>query len=133
MNTADRSVAQIDAALRRRFHFVPFFPDTPPIKDVLRRWLADKFADLVWIADIVDRANTQLINRHLAIGPSHFMIQNLDAEKAARAWEHSVVPYLEEQFFEDPERLAEFSWSRLRGQTTPPRPTAAPQVLVPPS
>ena len=41
MNTADRSIALIDAAMRRRFHFVSFFPHEGMMKDLLRRWLAD--------------------------------------------------------------------------------------------
>ena len=39
MNTADRSIGLIDAALRRRFHFKSLFPGEPPIKETLRSWL----------------------------------------------------------------------------------------------
>jgi len=39
MNTADRSIALIDAALRRRFHFVPFLPEDGMISGLLGRWL----------------------------------------------------------------------------------------------
>src|SRR6185312_10149303 len=39
MNTADRSIALVDAALRRRFYFVEFSPTKPPVSDVLARWL----------------------------------------------------------------------------------------------
>ena len=73
MNTADRSIALVDTALRRRFHFMPFFPDTPPIDSLLRRWLNDKHPDLAWVADVVDRANRELADRNAFIGPSHFL------------------------------------------------------------
>lgn len=115
MNTADRSIALIDAALRRRFYFVPFFPDRPPIEGLLRRYLTRNRPEMIWVADVVDRANTELGDRHGAIGPSYFMKDNLDEKWVKRIWEHAVIPYLAEQFFGEEERLDAFTLDRLRG------------------
>ena len=75
MNTADRSIAVLDAALRRRFAFIPFFPDQEPIAGLLRRWLSHNQAGMEWIADVVDAANRKLQDRNGAIGPSFFLDQ----------------------------------------------------------
>ncbi len=114
MNTADRSIALIDAALRRRFYFVPFIPDEAPVKGLLRRWLKKNKPNLEWVADVVDRANDRLGERHAAIGPSYFMKENLSAEWVERVWEHAVKPYLAEHFMGEEERLSEFTLAALR-------------------
>ena len=73
MNTTDRSIALVDAALRRRFYFFNFFPDQPPVEGLLSRWIAKNSPGDAWVADLVDMANGKLEDRHLGIGPSHFM------------------------------------------------------------
>ena len=99
MNTADRSIALVDLALRRRFHFVEFHPDEQPVKDVLRNWLQDKVPSMEWVADVVDRANRELNDRDAAIGPSYFLKEWLDENSVRRIWNHSVLPYIEERLF----------------------------------
>ena len=100
MNTADRSIALVDLALRRRFYFVEFHPDDEPVKGVLRRWLQANHPDMEWVADVVERANELLKDdRHAAIGPSYFMKDGLDDDKVRRIWKHSVLPYIEERRF----------------------------------
>ncbi len=100
MNTADRSIALVDLALRRRFYFVEFHPDDEPVKGVLRRWLKAKAPTMEWLAGVVERANEKMQDdRHAAIGPSYFMKDGLDNDGVKRIWKHSVLPYIEELLF----------------------------------
>jgi len=118
MNTADRSIALVDLALRRRFYFVEFHPDKPPIQELLRRYLRDQSPDMEWVADVVDKANQELQNDpNAAIGPSYFMKDGLDEVAVERIWKHSVLPYIEERLFGESDRLGEFALDKLRGGT----------------
>ena len=115
MNTADRSIALVDLALRRRFYFVEFHPAKEPVKDVLRKWLEANAPDMMRVAGIVDEANRLLSDDpHAAVGPSYFMRKGLDEDSLDRIWEHSVKPYIEERLFHDRDRLQEFALNKLR-------------------
>ena len=114
MNTADRSIALVDLALRRRFHFVEFHPGKPPVEGLLRRWLDRNAPGMSGVADVVDRANHELNDRQAAIGPSYFMKEGLDEEMVHLIWEHNVLPYIEERLHGEHERLDEFKLDRLR-------------------
>ena len=115
MNTADRSIALVDLALRRRFYFVEFHPDDEPVKGVLRRWLEANAPGMKRLADVVERVNELLeADRHAAIGPSYFMKPGLDEAWVERIWKHSVLPYIEERRFGGEEVAEEFALDRLR-------------------
>ena len=119
MNTADRSIALVDLALRRRFYFVEFHPDAEPVRGVLRRWLEAKHPDMDWVAGVVERANELLReDRHAAIGPSYFMKYDLNDEVVERVWKHSVLPYVEERRFGGEQVAEEFSLERLKGSSS---------------
>ena len=116
MNTADRSIALVDLALRRRFHFVEFRPDKAPIQGLLRRWLDRNAQSMTWVADLVDRANRKLDDRQAAVGPSYFMKDGLDDEMVRDIWEHNVLPYIEERLYGEHDRLHEFTLDELRSR-----------------
>ncbi len=114
MNTADRSIALLDAALRRRFHFVLLSPHRPPVKGLLKRWLRKNAPDMVWVAEVVDQVNKDL-DVHMAIGPSHFLRKDLSEEDVKLIWRHSILPYLEENFFGEPDKVKEYELEQLTG------------------
>ena len=119
MNTADRSIALVDLALRRRFYFVEFHPDDEPVKGVLRRWLGEG-SDIEWVADVVDAANNLLKDdKHAAIGPSYFMKERLNQEMVERIWKHSVLPYIEERLFGDDNQIKQFDLKTLCKNVAP--------------
>lgn len=105
MNTADRSIALMDTALRRRFQFIEMMPDS----DVLRRIHADKVGDLD-VAAILDKINeriTFLYDREHTIGHAFFTGLRDDAsiEKLQSIFEKSVIPLLQEYFYEDYQKI----------------------------
>ncbi len=116
MNTADRSIALVDLALRRRFYFVEFHPDDEPVKSVLRRWLIQKkLSNLDGVADVVEETNRLLKDdKHAAIGPSYFMKERLDEKIVERIWKHSVLPYIEERLFGIDKGLDAFDLDTLK-------------------
>lgn len=119
MNTADRSIALVDLALRRRFHFVEFHPSSPPIHDLLRRWLEHTGQDETLgkeLAAVVDLVNKRIDDHQASIGPTYFMRKDkpLTWTWIRMIWDHNVLPYIEEHFFGDHAKLAEFKLDKLR-------------------
>jgi hypothetical protein len=118
MNTADRSIALMDAALRRRFYFVDYYPDRPPVQGLLDRWMKRHgLEQLAWLTAVLEVANAKLDDAEAAIGPSHFLLKDsneLDEERVRRIWDHAVLPYLQERLMGEPERLKEFKLDLLR-------------------
>jgi 5-methylcytosine-specific restriction protein B len=117
MNTADKSIALIDAALRRRFHFVPFFPHEEPHNAVLASWLEDNNSEAGWVAGLIEHVNARLIELlggpHVQIGPSHFFSKDLDEDMVRRIWRYSVLPFIEDQIWGQADLLQTFEFDQV--------------------
>jgi 5-methylcytosine-specific restriction enzyme B len=122
MNTADRSLALLDTALRRRFDFVPLMPDTraesspgEPDSAPLAGLVVKTEAGVIDVRLMLERINDRieaLYDRDHCIGHAYFTglvkVQN-DADRfraLATIFRHRVLPLLEEYFFED--------WRKIR-------------------
>lgn len=111
MNTADRSIALVDFALRRRFHFYRFGADAA----LLGRWLkANPNSTLPYLLDLYIALTDAIDDDNLKIGPSHFMRPGLTEEGLRRIWKRSIEPYLEEFHFGKMERAKVWAWESER-------------------
>ena len=115
MNTADRSIALVDSAMRRRFYFVEMAPSEPPVDGLLRRWLTSQNL-ATWPADLLDALNTQIGDADAEIGPSFFMTPDLlEPGRLEQIWRYSIMPLLRERLYgQGPEVLNRLSLKAVR-------------------
>lgn len=120
MNTADRSIALVDAAMRRRFAFLPLHPDEVPTKHVLRRWLAANGLDAE-VADLLDALNERIQDVDFKIGPSYFMRPAVyEPGGIERVWRTAILPLLEEHHYGDGTEVAKrYGLDAIRGSMRP--------------
>jgi 5-methylcytosine-specific restriction protein B len=108
MNTADRSIALVDFALRRRFHFVHFGADA----DLYARWLAQHDGHIPYLADLYRRLAAEAIDDpNFAIGPSYLMKPDLTEGRLERIWRYSIEPYLEEYYVDQMGKVDPWRWN----------------------
>ncbi len=114
MNTADRSIALLDVALRRRFGFVELMPE-PELLDESR-------VGGLPLGDWLRRLNARICQRvrrdarNLQIGHAYFMEGDKairDVSRFARVLREDVIPLLEEHCYEDYATLAEILGPRI--------------------
>ncbi len=116
MNTADRSIALVDAAMRRRFGFVEMHPGKPPVSGLLRRWLAHHEIESD-AADLLDALNARLADADYAIGPSYLMRGSIygKPDGIERVWRHDILPLLvEHHYAQDVDAEQEYGLAALR-------------------
>jgi 5-methylcytosine-specific restriction protein B len=109
MNTADRSIALVDHALRRRFAFIRLAPNY----DILRRYHQNTGFPIERLIPILTRLNNHINDPHYEIGHTFFLHRNLSAE-LPDIWQMEIEPYLEEYFFDRPQAIETFRWDNIR-------------------
>ena len=103
MNTADRSIALLDAAMRRRFVFLSMGSEEPALAGMLHRW-CEATGRPTGLADLRDRLNAEMATRGLdpalAFGPSYFMRNGVETPAALdRLWRRELRPMLVEHHY----------------------------------
>jgi 5-methylcytosine-specific restriction enzyme B len=128
MNSADRSIALVDTAMRRRFSFCELHPDQPPTRDLLMNWLTrERYPNDA--ALLLAELNARIDDRDFRIGPSYLM--NAAAQSPAgldRIWRTQLMPLLEEHHYGDlshAQVVDKYGLAALRPQLGLPEPGPA--------
>ena len=108
MNTADRSIALVDHALRRRFAFLALRPRD----EVLRHFHEETRQSVDAVIEKLAELNKAIDDENYHIGITFFMDSDLDKNLEA-IWRMEIEPYLEEYFFDDPATVDRFRWDQV--------------------
>ena len=111
MNTADRSIALVDQALRRRFAFIPVYPNYEVLRQYHHREETGFPVDK--LTSILEDVKRAINNKHYELGISFFLTKTL-AEDIQDIWQMEIEPYLEEYFFDQQEKMDEFLWDKIK-------------------
>ncbi|MCD7842048.1 MAG: AAA family ATPase, partial [Lachnospiraceae bacterium] len=121
MNTADRSLAMLDYALRRRFAFVEIRPgfDTDGFREYRMSLDNDKFNRLIACVESLNRviADDESLGEGFCIGHSYFCNftpDELDEQRLTAIVEFELIPLLKEYWFDEPMKIKDWS-EKLRG------------------
>lgn len=114
MNTADRSIALVDHALRRRFAFLSLYPNY----GVLRRYHRHTGFSVEGLIRKLEDLNKHIGDPHYYVGITFFLRERL-ASELPDIWKMEIEPYLEEYFFDQPGSVAKFRWSEIASQVLP--------------
>ena len=100
MNTADRSIALLDTALRRRFAFIEMMPD--PSHDGVNKDIDG--VDCGKVLDAINGRIAVLLDREHQIGHTYFL--GIDSMAAlAETFRRRIMPLLQEYFYDDWEKI----------------------------
>jgi 5-methylcytosine-specific restriction protein B len=113
MNTADRSIALVDHALRRRFAFIALYPNY----ELLRRYHQQQQTgfSVEGLIETLTKLNRAIGDRHYEVGVTFFLRPDL-ADQIEDVWRTEIEPYLEEYFFDRPEQAEAFRWDKAKAQ-----------------
>jgi 5-methylcytosine-specific restriction protein B len=113
MNSADRSIALVDNALRRRFAFLRVAPDL----NILRRYHARIGTpyEVEPLISLLQEINRAIGDPNFALGISYFLHDDLATELPS-IWQVEIEPYLEEFFIDQPEQITPFRWAAVKGR-----------------
>ncbi|ABK61685.1 endonuclease, putative [Clostridium novyi NT] len=99
MNTADRSIALLDNALRRRFDFIEYMPNESILPENVDGINLKKFLKV-----INDRIE-YLFDREHTIGHAYFIKDNIDFNSLVLIMKNKVIPLIQEYFYGDWEKI----------------------------
>jgi len=108
MNTADRSIRSIDAALRRRFDVFEVGPDGQ-ILDRFYESHTNEVPDLrKGFEALNSKLEAELGDRHHTVGHAFFMTAVMTPKRLCAIWKRKVHPLIQEYFFDQPDKVDGF-------------------------